>query len=136
MFFGTLTLFDPAWGREGVTFGENLNLIPFKTITEIAVNGSPRTVFVNIAGNIVCLMPLGILLPLNFKKQENPWAFLGTTAAIVTAVELLQLVLGVGVCDIDDLILNLLGAFLLFSFIKIKEVNEILHRILLLEKGV
>lgn len=146
MLFASLTLFDPLWGRNGgfviwtpehldSYFENSLNLVPFRTIAEYLGKGDFRQFIVNIAGNIVCLMPLGILLPLNFKKQRKTGVFLLTCTAIVAAVEILQIATLSGICDVDDLILNVGGAFLLYLFTKNKEAMGLLEYIFFLKKG-
>lgn len=146
MLFATLTLFDPLWGRNGgfviwnrelfdAYIKNSINLVPFKTIAEYFVKGDMRQFIINIAGNIVCLAPLGILLPLNFKKQNNPWIFLITCSLIVFSVEILQFLTLAGSCDIDDLILNVFGAFMAFIIAKENNINRFLRYILLLEGG-
>ena len=145
MLFATLTLFDPMWGRNGgfivwnrelfEAYVENqLNLIPFKTIIQFFRRGTLGMFVVNIVGNTVCLMPLGILLPLISEKQRKTWFFLLTCSLIVISVEFLQFATLAGSCDIDDLILNVGGAFLIYLFTKNKEAFEFLKYVFLLEK--
>lgn len=145
--FITLTLFDPIWGRNGGfetiwtkevfdRYIENsLNLVPFRTIREFLFCGDFRMIMVNLAGNLVCLMPLGILLPMISEKQNKAWVFLLTCTVIVAAVEILQFLTLAGSCDIDDLILNVGGAFLIYLFTKNKEAMGFLEHIFLLKKG-
>lgn len=146
LLFVTLTLFDPLWGRNGGFVSWNnelfdayvqnsLNLVPFKTILQYFSKGTLNQFAVNIIGNLVCLMPLGILLPLNFEKQRRTGNFLLTCVLIVSAVEILQFATLSGSCDIDDLILNVGGAFLIYLFTKNKEAFGFLKQIFLLEKG-
>ncbi|MBQ7874187.1 MAG: VanZ family protein [Oscillospiraceae bacterium] len=146
--FLTLTLFDPMWGRNGgfgivwteelfdAYINNSLNLVPFRTIAAYLSSADFKTALINLGGNFVCLMPLGVLLPLISEKQNRAGVFLITCAAAVAAVELLQFATLAGSCDIDDLILNVGGAFAVFCIVKIKKVNEILRYIFLLEKGV
>ncbi len=144
LLFATLTLFDPLWGRNGEfvvwnkelfeTYVQNsLNLVPFKTVLQFFSKGTLNQFLVNIVGNLICLMPLGILLPLNFKKQRKTWIFLLSCVLIVAAVEILQFVTLSGSCDIDDLILNVGGAFLIYFFTKSEEAFGFLKQIFLLE---
>ena len=146
LLFVTLTLFDPLWGRSGnadfvwtkelfAAYAENsLNLVPFRTTAEYFTKGDLRQFIVNVAGNVVCLMPLGILLPLNFEKQKRSAIFLVTCAVIVIAVELLQFITLAGSCDIDDLILNVSGAFLVYLAAKTKNIEKFLRFAFLMEK--
>ena len=145
LLFVTLTLFDPLWGRSGNgdfvwtkelfdAYTENsLNLVPFRTIAEYFTKGDLRQFIVNIAGNVVCLMPLGILLPLNFEKQKRPAIFLVTCAVIVLAVEILQFLTLAGSCDVDDLILNVGGAFSVYLIVKNEKAEKLLRYIFLSE---
>lgn len=144
LLFATLTLFDPLWGRNGgfviwnrelfeMYVQNSLNLVPFKTVLQYFYRGTISQFVVNIIGNLVCLMPLGILLPLNFEKQRKTGIFLMTCVLIVSAVEILQFATLSGSCDIDDLILNVGGAFLIYLFTKNKEAFGFLKQIFLLE---
>lgn len=93
-----------------------LELIPFADM--IAVVKSPEAPglgpFVNIAGNIALLFPLGLFLPLFWRWFERAgrtiWWCFGTSLSI----ELIQLAAG-GVTSADDLLLNTLGGALGFA---------------------
>lgn len=145
MLFATLTLFDPMWGRNGgfiiwnkelfEAYVENqLNLVPFKTILQYFKRGTFAEFLINIIGNAVCLMPLGVLLPLISEKQRKTWFFLLTCSIIVVSVEFLQFATLAGSCDIDDLILNVSGAFIIYLFTKNKKAFGFLKYTFLLEK--
>ena len=111
-------LFHRAGYEPDIAYADQLrwNLIPFHTIRlywRAFWSGSPslRMISViNLGGNIIMFIPLGFLLPPVFPKLKNLMSVLVTTAAIIICVELIQLLTLVGSCDIDDLILNLLGA--------------------------
>jgi len=70
---------------------------------------------VNILGNLVAFMPLGLIVPIVFKRKETYyffhivvlWAFI-----ISLSIEIAQLVMSVGSFDVDDLILNTFGAMI------------------------
>ncbi len=55
-------------------------------------------------------LPMGFCLPLTTEKLNRFWKVLLIVACTITLVEILQLLLRVGNCDIDDLILNCVGA--------------------------
>lgn len=89
------------------------NLAPGRTIM-IYLRGAPTTRIAaqNILGNILLFMPLGLLLPL-LKPGISKWVRIALAAAVLALVlELLQARLGLGSFDIDDIILNTLGAAL------------------------
>ena len=65
---------------------------------------------VNLFGNLALFFPWGVLLPMLDKRLKNAKSFFLLTACVIIAVELLQLVFRVGTCDIEDFLLNMLGA--------------------------
>lgn len=95
-----------------------LLLKPFQTIQyyiSLLTHSSPnivRIAVVNLFGNIFMFLPLGALLPMVFPQLRNLWKVLGVSACAVICVELCQMLTLLGYCDIDDLILNLLGTAL------------------------
>ena len=122
-------LFDRPGYTEGIPYWEQvaqqLNLIPFRTLRLFAgLLDSTRPEYVraaviNLGGNILMFIPLGFLLPRVFPRCTPLSRVLLATAVIITAVELLQLFTLVGTCDIDDLILNVLGSGLGFGLRKL-----------------
>ena len=147
----TLTLFDSMWGRNGLSFinwfsdefiyflKHSINLIPFKTIIEFAKEFnsmySSRTILLNLFGNFIALMPMAFFLPLLFKKQNKFKNFFITNILIVLGIEIIQLLTASGRFDIDDIILNVSGATLMYFILKIKDVNKLIKNIFLLEKN-
>lgn len=62
----------------------------------------------NIFGNIVLFAPFGFLVSLLY--PEKPFRTIVLYGLLVsTGIETLQLILRIGVCDIDDVILNVTG---------------------------
>lgn len=151
LLFITLTLFDQFWGRNGLTIvnwskelfdryiNDSFNIIPFKTIIEyIGAFDSlldTKAVMINLLGNMVACMPFAFFLPLLFKKQNSFKRFAITMVIIVLLVELLQFATLSGSCDIDDVILNVSGALIMYAILKIKSVNNLIKNIFLLEKN-
>lgn len=68
----------------------------------------------NLLGNLLLLAPLGIFLPLLFRRYRNLGPVIGTGFLVTLGIEAAQLLLVFRVFDIDDLILNVLGVFLTF----------------------
>jgi glycopeptide antibiotics resistance protein len=114
----------------------SINLIPFHSIMEY-ISASPGTLrnfaFGNVVGNIAIFIPLGIYLPL-FKKDKRVSANLLFIFIVSLFVEIIQGLLGIGVSDIDDIILNCLGGwigilgykFLLFILPHEKKVHAVI----------
>lgn len=98
----------------GGTHEGEANLVPFKTILPYLLGeGGFIIAFINIAGNIALLIPVGFLLP--FVYRGITWKRL-LVIAIATGltIESMQALLHVGIFDIDDVILNGLGVMLGF----------------------
>ena len=141
----TLTLFDSLWLRNGFNFSgfdniqDRINLVPFKTIMtfvkEFDSMYSTSQIMLNLFGNVCAFMPMALFLPLLFKRQNKVSQFVITLTLMILGIEFLQLITGSGRFDIDDLILNLFGAVLVYLLFKIKSVNALIHNIFLLEKN-
>lgn len=81
--------------------------------------GMVRHAVMNLAGNIVMFVPLGFFAGLLWRKLDRfHWHFLAMLLTIL-AIELLQLATGLGTCDVDDLILNLVGTTIGFGLFKL-----------------
>jgi glycopeptide antibiotics resistance protein len=96
------------------TLFRSINLIPFHSIMEY-ISGSSDTLrrfaFGNVVGNIVIFIPLGIYLSL-FKNDKRVATNLLFIFIVSLFVEIIQWLLGIGVSDIDDIILNCLGGWI------------------------
>ncbi len=91
------------------------NLIPFNTLYQYIFhfnNYSLYTLFINLLGNIAVFIPFGILLPIMNKQFEKPTKLLVVFIAGIFILEVLQLFFRVGAFDVDDIILNAIGAVL------------------------
>ena len=141
----TLTLFDSLWLRNGFNFSgfdniqDRINLVPFKTIMtfvkEFDSMYSTSQIMLNLFGNVCAFMPMALFLPLLFKRQNKAFQFVITLTLMILGIEFLQLITGSGRFDIDDLILNLFGAVLVYLLFKIKSVKALIQNIFLLEKN-
>ena len=148
----TLTLFDPMWGRNGfnsfnwtqerldIYLENSVNLVPFKTIIEYIQKIftsllDTSTIFLNLFGNIACLMPLALFIPILFKNVDNTKKFLISILCVTLGIELIQFISFSGSCDIDDVILNTLGAVIMYLILQIKTVKNLIRNIFLLEKN-
>jgi glycopeptide antibiotics resistance protein len=90
------------------------NLIPFKTIFYYLQGHNGFLIAgINILGNIIALVPFGILVPFLF--QNINWNKI-IILSIITglAIETTQFVLHIGIFDIDDVILNAMGVLIGF----------------------
>ena len=102
---------------------QSINLEPLRTIRLFVrvllydpSQYNIRLAIVNLFGNILLFIPLGYFLPRLWKGLQRWWRTWLMTLVVMTAVELIQLLTLRGTCDVDDLILNLLGAAIGYSF--------------------
>lgn len=105
------------------------NYVPFKTIVPY-LRGQPTWIVAiyNIGGNLVSFIPLGFFVPVFCRrppmlKQVLIFAFL-----LSLALEVMQALLRAGVFDIDDIILNVLGAVVGYGVFV--SIESIFHHIL------
>lgn len=98
---------------------DRVNLELFKTIDIYQTWGK------QILGNFVMLLPLGIYLPLIYKRLRKTYNFfvvLLICFLVSVGIELLQLATSYRSTDIDDVLLNTLGGgvgFLIYQLIKV-----------------
>jgi len=86
------------------------NLIPFGSITQLITDTPASVAFENIAGNLLLFVPVGFLLPMLFVRLRSIPG-LGWRAAVISAtIEILQTFTRSRAFDVDDIILNTLGA--------------------------
>ena len=108
-------LFGQRYGGE---FYRSINLKPFVTIKLYysLLQGNDaylvRHAFINLVGNVVMFVPLGFYQPYLVSGLRKWYKTMLTTVVLILLVEVVQYVTGLGSCDIDDLLLNLAGAWL------------------------
>lgn len=112
-----VTLF--AWNY-GASFGpvgpggRNYNLIPFRSIYRIAVF-SPSIIdpIRILVGNIILFIPFGFLAPIVIKKLRKSLLTITILGMFLSmTIEMSQFLFTHRVSNIDDVILNTLGAFI------------------------
>lgn len=97
----------------GVVQGE-INLLPGKIIYDsirLWQNGNRLYFVISLLGNIVMFVPFGFFTPLLWREKNVKDSMLAGFLASLT-VEICQLPLAYRTSDVDDLILNTLGAFI------------------------
>jgi glycopeptide antibiotics resistance protein len=63
-----------------------------------------------VIGNAIMLFPLGIYLPLLYRRLQNFFAVTGIALLVAFSIELMELATNFRIADIDDVILNTAGA--------------------------
>ncbi|MCM3457513.1 VanZ family protein [Bacillus atrophaeus] len=101
-----------------IPFVSGNNFIPFYFFVDVYQEGLQYYVIRSIGGNLILLLPVGLLFPLLFKKLNNLKRIFLTGFFISFFIELTQLSISLFLrtsyrsFDVDDLILNTLGTVL------------------------
>ena len=88
----------------------NINLIPFRSMSPYLKNITETFAFKNIAANIVAFIPLGFFI--SNKNPKNVFKALIICLGVILSIELIQLFFKIGFFDVDDIILNFIGALI------------------------
>ena len=105
-----------------------LNLVPVRNTVQSFIELKTGThkeaynFYTNLAGNMLLFLPLPFLLVLFFKIRDSKTS-LGIALASTLFIELMQYTFKIGVADIDDVLLNMLGAASGFGLLKLMESN-------------
>lgn len=112
--------FSEEYGRAvPVERGYRYNLVPFVEIRRFWKYRDQLgnfAVFSNIFGNVVGFLPWGFILPIIFRRMDRAFLIFLSGFLLSLTVEVIQLISKVGCFDVDDLILNTLGAVLGYVF--------------------
>ena len=126
-YFGNLTYFFETGDWHSI-HGGLINLVPFRsTIRYLTEFDSYNIdiVLMNTLGNVIIFIPFGFLLPLLFKQINNVKMASKIFIKFILLIESLQLLTFTGVFDIDDIMLNMLGALIGYgSFVGMKYILE------------
>lgn len=89
----------------------NGNFVPLKTILNY-ISGEPtwNIAIRNIVGNIILFIPLGLFVPIIYRRLITLKHVLVIAFLLSVALESAQGLLRAGAVDVDDVILNVLGA--------------------------
>lgn len=109
-----ILFFAEEYGRLGAVEREyRYNFVPFAEIRRFWVYREQLGTFAflsNVAGNIVAFLPFGFILPIITGKMRSGFLIIMSGFGLSLTVESIQLISKVGCFDVDDLILNTLGA--------------------------
>ena len=108
--------FSEEYGRAAEVQQEyRYNLVPFVEIRRFWIYRKQLgtfAVFSNIFGNVIGFLPFGFILPVIFRRMNSGFLICISGFILSLTVEVIQLITKVGCFDVDDLILNTLGAVL------------------------
>jgi glycopeptide antibiotics resistance protein len=88
-----------------------LNTIPFRTVVSYGSDINTQVYFNALASKIIRFMPMGFLFPIVFFKSKNKKMLrtISLSIALIITIELFKFVTGLGVADVDTIILGVLG---------------------------
>lgn len=111
----TLSLLILLFMRPSEPAYENSNLVPFKTISlYLSGNADWFVSFYNLAANVGLFVPFGVLLAC-WSRSFLIKVFL--PFALISCIEITQLLTNRGSLDVDDLILNVLGFYIGYALV-------------------
>ncbi len=107
------TIFSESLGRTEANSELRYNLILFTEIKRFWVYRKQLGLwacFMNIAGNVIAFIPCGYLIPAILERRRSfaDAVYIGFLVSFI--IECTQLVFRVGSFDVDDLLLNTIGA--------------------------
>ena len=89
-------------------------LVPLKSILPTLRERAWWALIYHTMGNVLWFVPLGVIL-----RKARPWQALLAGAALSAAIEFSQYLLMTGMTDIDDVLLNALGALIGWTLCRI-----------------
>ena len=87
----------------------SMELMPLWSYQESILNGNV-SLGEQIIYNIAAFFPFGIFLPVLILKMQKLWRSAAAAAVLSAFIELTQLIFKCGLCELDDVINNTLGA--------------------------
>ena len=112
------------------------NIIPFSTIIHyisglVSNNINTSIVIINFATNLLLFAPMGFFVPMLFEnKIKNIKQFIIMMIVLTMFVEILQFITYRGSTDIDDVILNTIGAVIVYLIMKTKFAKRLLEKVI------
>ena len=123
--------FSESFGRTDTDREYAYNLVPLKEIIRYFryYRTLGMTLFlINIVGNIAAFMPFGFSLPIISRRSRKWYNTVSFGLVFSLTLETLQLVLRVGSFDVDDMLLNTIGAALGFWVYKLVQRTRVRMR--------
>lgn len=90
---------------------ETANFTLGKTVKMYIRYFSQLNGFANLFGNVLIFIPFGFLFPLCDVRNRSWWRMAGAGFLLSLGIELFQLFSAFGAFDVDDVLLNVSGAF-------------------------
>ena len=118
---------QPLIFESSKAFPFRINWIPFVNLFDYP---EMRDILINVIGNTVMFIPLGIVWPSVYKGLDAHWKVISAGIGVSLCIEILQLPFYERVSDIDDLLLNSLGFIIGYLlYLLAKQVRKKVRRI-------
>lgn len=132
LFLGTRSLYMGDEVPLTIYLKFSANFVPFKTISiyvNALFNGSMNIniPIKNLFGYLLIFLPMGIYLPFYVKRVNKLGVFIIVIFGMLLLIEIIQLVTRLGSFDVDNLILNMVGALIGYGIWKTKIVQKLLR---------
>lgn len=95
-----------------------VNLVPLRTIISYIKYSGAFHASLNVLGNVILFIPIGFLFPLILKRYRSILKTAIISIMISLFIEFIQFFVGRS-CDIDDLILNMIGGIIGYGLFKL-----------------
>jgi len=100
------------------------NFIPLRTIGIYLANLDSGFWLRNLVGNLVLLLPVGLVGPIVFPWMDRWWRVLLAAVALSLAIEVAQLWVPDRSADVDDILLNVVGAILGYAVLLVLRIGS------------
>ena len=119
---GLLLALSPVYPAPGQVVEPNV--IPLRTIGIYLANLDSGFWLRNLVGNLVLLLPVGLVGPIVFLWMDRWWRVLLAAVALSLAIEVAQLWVPDRSADVDDLLLNVAGAILGYAILRVLRIGS------------
>jgi glycopeptide antibiotics resistance protein len=126
---GLLLTLSPVYPAPGQVVEPNF--IPLRTIGIYLANLDSGFWLRNLAGNLLLLLPIGLVGPMVFPWMDRWWRVLLAAVALSLAIEIAQLWVPDRSADVDDLLLNAVGAMLGYAILRMVRLGSATRRTLI-----
>jgi len=109
-----------SWRRDVILEGlGTANFTPFKTIKMYIDYAYKLNSVENLAGNVLVFVPFGFLFPFVAREGERFFVMFVHAFVFILGIEVFQLFSAFGAFDVDDILLNCLGAAMGYGIYRI-----------------
>lgn len=115
----TAVLYVTLFTYNHYVYGRSFNLVIFESIQLMAKSGSFALIWKNIFGNIGLFIPFGFLCPFLYLNCRSFFKSFLCALSASTLIEICQYLFAERIFDVDDILLNVIGALFGWGMFKI-----------------